>query len=75
MMMSSKRNQGRVRTYTITPQPLKAAEHWLTAQRVKLGTPPCHVVRGSKEFRRRTPTTQIPLNPVPTPAPAFVTRF
>jgi len=25
--------QGRVRTYTLAPQPLKAAEHWLSAQR------------------------------------------
>jgi DNA-binding transcriptional ArsR family regulator len=32
-LVSSKK-QGRVRTYTIAPQPLKAAEHWLTAQRV-----------------------------------------
>jgi len=24
---------GRVRTYTLAPQPLKAAEHWLSAQR------------------------------------------
>jgi hypothetical protein len=30
----SLKKQGRVRTYTIAPQPLKAAEHWLTAQRV-----------------------------------------
>jgi DNA-binding transcriptional ArsR family regulator len=27
------RKQGRVRTYTIAPQKLKAAEHWLSAQR------------------------------------------
>jgi DNA-binding transcriptional ArsR family regulator len=32
-LVSSKK-QGRVRTYTIAPQPLQAAEHWLTAQRV-----------------------------------------
>src|ERR1700747_1138358 len=32
-LVSSKK-QGRVRTYTIAPQPLRAAEHWLTAQRV-----------------------------------------
>jgi DNA-binding transcriptional ArsR family regulator len=25
---------GRVRTYTLAPRPLKAAEHWLSAQRV-----------------------------------------
>jgi len=25
--------QGRVRTYTLAPQPLQAAEHWLSAQR------------------------------------------
>ena len=25
--------QGRVRTYTLAPQPLEAAEHWLSAQR------------------------------------------
>jgi DNA-binding transcriptional ArsR family regulator len=25
--------QGRVRTYTLVPQPLTAAEHWLSAQR------------------------------------------
>ncbi len=28
------RKQGRVRTYTLAPQPLQAAEHWLTAQRL-----------------------------------------
>ena len=28
------KKQGRVRTYTLAPQPLKAAEHWLSAQRV-----------------------------------------
>ena len=27
------KKQGRVRTYTLAPQPLKAAEHWLSAQR------------------------------------------
>jgi DNA-binding transcriptional ArsR family regulator len=27
------RKQGRVRTYAIAPQPLEAAEHWLSAQR------------------------------------------
>src|ERR1700724_2326017 len=27
------KKEGRVRTYTIAPQPLKAAEHWLSAQR------------------------------------------
>lgn len=27
------RKQGRVRTYRLAPQPLKAAEHWLTKQR------------------------------------------
>ena len=26
--------QGRVRTYTLAPQPLKTAENWLSAQRV-----------------------------------------
>ena len=26
--------QGRVRTYTLVPQPLTAAEHWLAAQRL-----------------------------------------
>jgi len=30
----SSKKRGRVRTYTIAPQPLKAAEHWLAAQRV-----------------------------------------
>jgi DNA-binding transcriptional ArsR family regulator len=30
----SSKKRGRVRTYTIAPQPLKAAENWLTAQRV-----------------------------------------
>jgi DNA-binding transcriptional ArsR family regulator len=29
------KKQGRVRTYTLAPRPLKAAEHWLTAQRVQ----------------------------------------
>jgi DNA-binding transcriptional ArsR family regulator len=28
------RKQGRVRTYTLVPQPLTAAEHWLLAQRL-----------------------------------------
>jgi DNA-binding transcriptional ArsR family regulator len=28
------KKQGRVRTYTLVPQPLTAAEHWLSAQRV-----------------------------------------
>jgi DNA-binding transcriptional ArsR family regulator len=27
------KKQGRVRTYTLVPQPLTAAEHWLSAQR------------------------------------------
>ena len=27
------KKQGRVRTYTLAPQPLKVAEHWLSAQR------------------------------------------
>ena len=27
------RKQGRVRTYALAPKPLKAAEHWLSAQR------------------------------------------
>jgi DNA-binding transcriptional ArsR family regulator len=27
------KKQGRVRTYTLAPQPLKTAEHWLSAQR------------------------------------------
>jgi DNA-binding transcriptional ArsR family regulator len=27
------KKQGRVRTYTLAPRPLKAAEHWLSAQR------------------------------------------
>ena len=27
------KKEGRVRTYTLAPQPLKAAEHWLSAQR------------------------------------------
>jgi DNA-binding transcriptional ArsR family regulator len=27
------KKQGRVRTYTLVPQPLAAAEHWLSAQR------------------------------------------
>ena len=27
------RKAGRVRTYTLAPQPLEAAEHWLSAQR------------------------------------------
>jgi DNA-binding transcriptional ArsR family regulator len=27
------KKQGRVRTYTLAPQPLKAAEHWLSVQR------------------------------------------
>jgi DNA-binding transcriptional ArsR family regulator len=27
------KKQGRVRTYTLAPQPLTAAEHWLSAQR------------------------------------------
>ena len=27
------RKQGRVRTYALAPQPLRAAEHWLSAQR------------------------------------------
>ena len=27
------RKQGRVRTYALAPRPLKAAEHWLSAQR------------------------------------------
>ena len=28
------KKQGRVRTYTLAPQPLEAAEHWLAAQRL-----------------------------------------
>jgi DNA-binding transcriptional ArsR family regulator len=28
------KKEGRVRTYTLAPQPLEAAEHWLSAQRV-----------------------------------------
>ena len=28
------KEQGRVRTYTLAPQPLEAAEHWLAAQRL-----------------------------------------
>ena len=28
------RKKGRVRTYTLAPQPLEAAEHWLSAQRL-----------------------------------------
>jgi len=27
------KKQGRVRTYTLAPQPLEAAEHWLSVQR------------------------------------------
>jgi DNA-binding transcriptional ArsR family regulator len=27
------KKQGRVRTYTLAPQPLEAVEHWLSAQR------------------------------------------
>jgi DNA-binding transcriptional ArsR family regulator len=27
------KKQGRVRTFTLAPQPLEAAEHWLSAQR------------------------------------------
>src|ERR1700693_552714 len=27
------KKEGRVRTYALAPQPLKAAEHWLSAQR------------------------------------------
>jgi DNA-binding transcriptional ArsR family regulator len=27
------KKEGRVRTYTLAPQPLKAAEHWLSTQR------------------------------------------
>ena len=27
------KKEGRVRTYTLAPHPLKAAEHWLSAQR------------------------------------------
>ena len=27
------KKEGRVRTYSLAPQPLKAAEHWLSAQR------------------------------------------
>jgi DNA-binding transcriptional ArsR family regulator len=27
------KKRGRVRTYTLAPQPMKAAEHWLSAQR------------------------------------------
>jgi DNA-binding transcriptional ArsR family regulator len=27
------KKEGRVRTYTLAPQPLKTAEHWLSAQR------------------------------------------
>jgi DNA-binding transcriptional ArsR family regulator len=30
----SSEKRGRVRTYTIAPRPLTAAEHWLAAQRV-----------------------------------------
>src|SRR5260370_38907340 len=29
------KKRGRVRTYTIAPQPLKQAEHWLSAQRAQ----------------------------------------
>jgi DNA-binding transcriptional ArsR family regulator len=29
------KKQGRVRTYTLAPEPLKAAEHWLSAQRLE----------------------------------------
>jgi DNA-binding transcriptional ArsR family regulator len=29
------KKRGRVRTYTLAPQPLKQAEHWLSAQRVQ----------------------------------------
>jgi DNA-binding transcriptional ArsR family regulator len=28
------KKEGRVRTYTLAPQPLEAAEHWLSAQRL-----------------------------------------
>ncbi|HEV2097836.1 MAG TPA: metalloregulator ArsR/SmtB family transcription factor [Stellaceae bacterium] len=28
------KKKGRVRTYTLAPQPLEAAEHWLSAQRL-----------------------------------------
>jgi DNA-binding transcriptional ArsR family regulator len=29
------KKEGRVRTYALAPQPLKAAEHWLLAQRLE----------------------------------------
>ena len=31
----SSEKRGRVRTYALAPQPLKAAEHWLLAQRLE----------------------------------------